>query len=115
MERLQISRIRSGMTASVEQHAVRVAQWGGDKMFKNIALATVLAVAVTGPTLANSCPKHMASIDQALATNPKLEPAQLAEVKKLRADGETLHKQGKHAESEAALGQAESILGIKKM
>ena len=66
-------------------------------------------------TLANSCPKHMTNIDQALAANPKLEPALLAEVKKLRADGETLHKQGKHAESETALGQAETILGIKKM
>jgi len=98
---------------SVEQHAVRVTQWGGDTMFKSIALATVLAVAVTGPALATSCPKHMASIDQALAANPKLEPAKLAEVKKLRADGEALHKQGKHAESEAALGQAETILGIK--
>ena len=101
--------------ASIEQQAVHVAQWGGDKMCKNIALAAVLAVAVTGPALANSCPKHMANIDQALATNPKLEPAKLAEVRKLRADGEALHKQGKHAESETALGQAETILGVQKM
>ena len=86
-------------------------------MFKNTALAAVLtvAVAVAGAAFANSCPRHMANIDQALATNPKLESAQLAEVKKLRADGEALHKQGKHAESEAALGQAEAILGIQKM
>ena len=54
-------------------------------------------------------------LPEAHDANPKLEPTQLAEVKKLRADGETLHKQGKHAESEAALGQAETILGIKKM
>ena len=47
----------------VEQHAVRVAQWGEDTMFKNIALAAVFAVAVTGPALANSCPKYMANID----------------------------------------------------
>jgi hypothetical protein len=103
------------MMTSVEKRIVRMAQWGGDIMFKNIALAAILAVAVTGSALANSCPKHMTNIDQALAANPKLEPTQLAEVKKLRADGETLHKQGKHAESEAALGQAETILGIKKM
>jgi hypothetical protein len=103
------------MMASVERRAVRAAQWGGDTMFKNVALAAVLAVAVTGPAFANSCPKHMANIDQALAANPKLEPAKLAEVRKLRADGEALHKQGRHAESEAALGQAEAILGIKKM
>jgi hypothetical protein len=103
------------MMVSIEQHAVRVAQWGGDKMCKNIALAAVLAVAVTGPALANSCPKHMANIDQSLAANPKLDPVKLAETKKLRADGEMLHKQGKHAVSEAALGQAESIFAIKKL
>jgi hypothetical protein len=84
-------------------------------MFKNIALAALLPVAATGSASANSCPKHMASIDQALVANPKLEPAKLAEVRKLRADGEALHKQGKHAESEAALGQAKAILGIQKM
>ncbi|GAA4258470.1 hypothetical protein GBZ26_11750 [Azospirillum formosense] len=83
-------------------------------MLRNIVLATIVAVALTGPALANSCPRHMAAIDQALAANPKLDAAKLAEVKKLRADGEALHKQGKHAESEATLAQAESILGIKK-
>jgi hypothetical protein len=50
-----------------------------------------------------------------LAANPKLNPVKLAETKKLRADGEMLHKQGKHAVSEAALGQAESIFAIKKL
>ena len=39
---------RSGMMTSVEKRIVRVAQWGGDIMFKNIALAAILAVAVTG-------------------------------------------------------------------
>jgi hypothetical protein len=36
-----------------------------------------------------------------------------AEVKKLRAEGERLHKKGKHAESMAALGKAKGILGLK--
>ena len=36
---------------SVEKRIVRVAQWGGDIMFKNIALAAILAVAVTGSAL----------------------------------------------------------------
>jgi len=83
-------------------------------MLRNVALAAVFAVALTGPALANSCPRHMAAIDQALAANPKLSADQMTQVKKLRADGETLHKQGKHAESEATLAQAEAILGIKK-
>jgi hypothetical protein len=82
-------------------------------MFKEFALATLLAAAVASPAFANSCPRHMANIDRALAADPKLEPAKLAEVRKLRAEGEALHKQGKHAESIAALGQAEAILGIQ--
>jgi hypothetical protein len=36
----------------------------------------------------------------------------MSEVKKLRADGEKLHKAGKHSESMAALGKAKKILGI---
>ena len=36
----------------------------------------------------------------------------VAEVKKLRADGEKFHKSGKHAESMDALTKAEKILGI---
>ena len=35
------------------------------------------------------------------------------EMKKLRAEGEQLHKSGKHAESMAALGKAKGILGLK--
>jgi hypothetical protein len=54
----------------------------------------------------------MKAIDDALAKNPKLTDAQLAEVKKLRADGEALHKAGKHQESIDALEKAEKILGI---
>jgi hypothetical protein len=41
----------------------------------------------------------MAAIDAALAKNPKLSAEQMAAVKKDRADGEALHKAGKHAES----------------
>ncbi len=74
-------------------------------LFAALALASSVA-------LANSCPKHMKAIDAALPS-AKLSGAQMSEVKKLRADGEALHKAGKHAESEAALKKAEGILGIK--
>jgi hypothetical protein len=79
-------------------------------------LSTVIVVAMigwSGVALASSCPSHMRKIDEALAKNPSLSAAQMAEVKTLRAQGEELHKSGKHAESEAALGKAETILGIK--
>jgi hypothetical protein len=62
--------------------------------------------------LANNCPNEMKKIDAALPT-AKLDAKQAAEVKKLRADGEKLHKDGKHSESMAALGKAKGILGIK--
>jgi hypothetical protein len=37
---------------------------------------------------------------------------QMAEVKKLRAEGEQLHKDGKHSESMATLGKAKKVLKI---
>jgi hypothetical protein len=65
-----------------------------------------------GTALAFHCPQEMKKIDEALAKNPKLTDAQMAQVKKDRADGEALHKAGKHQESLDALGRAEKTLGI---
>ena len=75
--------------------------------------ALFIALAFTaGIALAHNCPNEMKAIDAAL---PKadLPPARIAEVKKLRAQGEELHKAGKHDESMAALGKAKRTLGIK--
>jgi len=58
------------------------------------------------------CPKEMKKIDAALAKHPNLSAQQMTEVKKLRADGESLHKAGKHQQSLDALEKAEKILGI---
>jgi hypothetical protein len=54
----------------------------------------------------------MKQIDEALSAQPKLSAEELAEVKKLRAEGEALHKAGKHQESVATLGKAKSKLGL---
>ncbi len=78
---------------------------------KKIALIAVLAL-FASTAFARSCPVQMKAIDAALP-KAKLDATKTAEVKKLRADGEKLHKDGKHAESEAALGKAKAILGIK--
>ena len=51
-------------------------------------------------------------IDEAMGKNPKLSAEQVAEVKKLRAEGETLHKAGKHQESIDTLAKAMKILNI---
>ena len=65
-----------------------------------------------GSALAFHCPQDMKKIDDALAKNPPLTAAQLDEVKKYRAEGEALHKAGKHQESIDTLVKAEKILGI---
>ena len=76
-------------------------------------------VAAAGLALASSaafafhCPADMKKIDAALAANPKLSAEQMAEVKKQRADGEALHKAGKHQESVDTLAKAMKTLNIK--
>jgi hypothetical protein len=77
---------------------------------KAIALFAALILAAS-PALAGRCPTDMKAIDAALP-KAKLDDKQAAEVKKLRAEGEQLHKAGKHSESEAALAKAKKILGI---
>jgi hypothetical protein len=77
----------------------------------SIVFATLFAL-TSGAAFASSCPKHMKAIDAALPS-AKVSAAQMSQVKKLRADGETFHKAGKHTESMEALSKAEKILGIK--
>jgi len=77
---------------------------------KHTALFAALALA-SSAVLANNCPNEWKAIDAALP-KAKLNAAQAAEVKKLRAEGEQLHKAGKHSESMATLGKAKKILGI---
>ena len=76
-----------------------------------VFVATMFAA---GTAFAFHCPQDMKKIDDALAANPKLSASQMDEVKKYRAEGEALHKAGKHQESIAALEKAEKILGIMK-
>ena len=80
-------------------------------MKARIALLTA-ALLFAGSAFGFHCPMDMKKIDDALAKNPKLTDAQMAEVKKYRAEGETLHKAGKHQESIDTLAKAEKILGI---
>jgi hypothetical protein len=77
-----------------------------------IVLAAALAFAASA-AFAFHCPADMAKIDAALAKSPKLSAAQMAEVKQFRADGESLHKAGKHQESVDTLAKAMKILDIK--
>jgi hypothetical protein len=78
---------------------------------KKIVLLAALAM-FSATASAGSCPKLMKEIDAALPA-AKVNASQMAEVKKLRADGEAFHKAGKHADSEASLKKAKQILGLK--
>ena len=80
---------------------------------KTALLAAAMAVALSAPALASSCPKQMAAIDAALAQNASLSAEQMSKVKELRAEGEKLHKAGNHDRSIEVLAEAKGILGIK--
>lgn len=79
-------------------------------------LRTTVAVALlalSGSAFAFHCPADMKKIDEALSKSPKLTEAQMSEVKKYRAEGETLHKAGKHQESVDTLAKAMKLLNVK--
>jgi hypothetical protein len=78
---------------------------------KSIGIGVVLAC-MSAFAYAAHCPLDMQAIDAALAKQPALTAEQLAEVKKLRAEGEAEHKAGNHAASVEQLGKAKAILGI---
>ena len=77
----------------------------------SMIVAAGLALA-SSTAFAFHCPADMKAIDAALS-KAKLSDAQMADVKKYRAEGETFHKAGKHSESLESLGKAEKILGVK--
>jgi hypothetical protein len=84
---------------------------------KTMKLRQLLAIAAltlfSSAAFAYHCVSDMRKIDAALAKSPKLSEVQAEEVRKLRAEGETLHNKGKHTESVEALGKAMNILDIK--
>lgn len=75
-------------------------------------VAFTAAMLLPFAAFAMHCPADMKKIDAALEKMPALSAEQMTEVKKLRADGEALHKAGKHQESVDTLGKAMKILGI---
>jgi hypothetical protein len=80
-------------------------------MKARVALFAV-AFCFAASAFAFHCPLEMKKIDDAMAKSPKITAAQMEEVKKYRAEGEALHKAGKHQESLDTLAKAEKILGV---
>ncbi len=79
---------------------------------KRIFIAAILSAILAGPALAGQCPVGMKKIDAALAQNPSISAAQLAEVTKLRAAGAAQHSSGQHGDAVSSLAKAMEILGI---
>jgi len=73
---------------------------------------TMALFALSTSAFAFHCPADMKKIDAALAKNPQLTKAQMDEVKKQRADGDALHKAGKHQEAIDTLAKAMMTLKI---
>lgn len=79
---------------------------------KRTILSIALALASTS-AFAFHCPKDMKKIDEAMGKNPSLSAQQMSDVKKYRAEGEALHKAGKHQDALDTLGKAMKILNIQ--
>lgn len=72
----------------------------------------VLLFSVSSLALAHNCPNEMKAIDAKLGSASGLSAENMSKVKNLRAEGEKLHKQGKHTESMQSLQEAKKLLGI---
>lgn len=73
-------------------------------------LAFSLSALFSGALWAMHCPQSMAQIDQMLASDPPADPEVLAEVKRLRNEGQQLHEAGDHDESVKVLDEALNLL-----
>jgi hypothetical protein len=72
----------------------------------------ILLFSASSLALANNCPNEMKAIDAKMSSASGISAEDMAKVKALRADGEKLHKEGKHDASMKALGEAKKLLGI---
>ncbi len=76
----------------------------------SLSLAFILTAS---SAFAFQCPADMSKIDAALEAGTSLSDAQLAEVKALRDEGETLHASGDHQASVDTLAKAKEMLGLE--
>ena len=77
------------------------------KLILSAAAALLLAAS---PAYASSCPKIMKQFDAAMSKSSASAESK-AKAMALRAEGEAMHKAGKHAESVKALNDAMKLIG----
>jgi hypothetical protein len=75
-------------------------------------ILAVLLFSTSSLAFAHNCPNEMKAIDAKLSSTKDVSAENMTKIKALRADGEKLHKEGKHTESMKALGEAKKMLGI---
>jgi hypothetical protein len=75
----------------------------------SVIVAVALVLAVAGPSAAFQCPKLIQKVNDEAGN--RLDDAGYT-ARQLAEQAETLHKEGKHAESEAKAKEAMKALGI---
>ena len=79
---------------------------------KKIVMILLSCFFVASYANAGSCPILIKEVDSKLATAKELSEKQVAEIEKLRKEGEEAHNTGKHKESVKLLQEALSKLNI---
>ena len=79
---------------------------------KKIVMILLSSFLITSYANAGSCPILIKEIDYKLATVKELSEKQVADIEKLRKEGEEAHKTGKHKESVKLLQEAIAKLNI---
>ena len=79
---------------------------------KKIVIILLLSFLITSYANAGSCPILIKEVDSKLTTAKELSEKQVAEIEKLRKEGEEAHNTGKHKESVKLLQKALAKLNI---
>ncbi len=79
---------------------------------KKIVMILLSCFFVASYANAGSCPILIKEVDSKLATAKELSEKQVAEIEKLRKEGEEAHNTGKHKESVKLLQEALAKLNI---
>jgi len=82
-------------------------------MLRKGLLIAGMAIGLSAPAMAASCPNDMSQIDKAMQT-AQLSDADKAKVQQLRQQGEEQHNAGNHDESVKTLGEAKKMLGVQQ-
>jgi hypothetical protein len=81
-------------------------------MLKILAIAGILAVAVTGPAAAFQCPLLIKQLNDAVETMNASDP-KVKEGRQLIAEAKKLHETGKHPDAIATAEKAARVLGVQ--